>query len=83
MNRFSEFQWRATRLLGDDTRLLDQCHVRGRASVPDGWLVGIHLDQCVVNAKAGESREHMLHGLDLCAALNEGCGPFDSLHMIH
>ena len=73
---------RARHLLINDAGLKDQADIGGGTAVADRGLIGIHLDESVVHPQAGESREDMLHGLDLGIPLHERRGALDGLHMV-
>ena len=60
----------------------DQLDVGLRAAVADGRLVGVHFDQGVVDAHAHERAEDVLDGVDLHAAVAEGGGALDGLHVV-
>ena len=52
------------------------------AAVADGGLVGVELDERVVDAAAAQGREEMLDGMDFHAPLAEGRGALDLLDVI-
>ncbi len=52
----------------------DGIDVEGAAAVADGGLVGVELDEGVIDAGAAQAGEDVLDGVDLDAALAEGGG---------
>ena len=53
-----------------------------RRAVADRRLVGVHLDERVVDAHAGEGGDDVLDGVDLDRALGEGGGALDGLDLV-
>ena len=74
---FADLAVAARGILFDDTGFFDQRDVGGAAAVADGWLVGVHLDERVVNPEAGEGGENVFDGVDLDVAFNQGGGALD------
>ncbi len=54
----------ARRGLGDDARLPDQLDEGLGAAVADGRLVGVHLDDDVIDLESGQRRQDMLDGME-------------------
>jgi hypothetical protein len=73
---------RGLALLGDDAGALDQFDKRRGAAVADGRLVGVHLDDGVIDAEAGQRGEDMLDGLHLYVALGDGGGALDGFDVL-
>ena len=61
----------------DDAGFLDQGDVGSSAAVADGRFDGVHLDQRVVHAEAGEGGEDVLDGVNLDVAFDQSGGAFD------
>lgn len=61
----------------DDPGFFDQFHKGPGAAIKDGWLLGIHGDEGIVHAHAGEGREDMLDGVKLDCAFDQGGGTLD------
>ena len=61
----------------DDAGFLDQRDVGRAAAVADGRLVGVHFDERVVHAEAGEGGENVFDGVDLDVAFDKGGGALD------
>ena len=83
MDRLADFPHPARRGLGDEPDFLDHFHERPRRTIADRRFVGIHLDQRVVHAHAGEGGDDVFDGVDLHRALGQGGGALDGLHLVH
>ena len=62
--------------------LLEHLDEELAAAVADGRLVGVDLDEGVVDAAAAQGGEQMLDGVDLDAAFAEGGGALDLLDVV-
>ena len=60
--------------LGHPSRLFDHAHKLPGTAVGDGGLAGVQLDDRIVDAGAGQCRQHMLDGMHLDPALAESRG---------
>ena len=65
-----------------DAGFLDEGEVGEGASVADGGLIGVHLDEGVIDAEASEGGEDMFDGLDFDAAVGDGGGAFDGFDVV-
>jgi len=82
MDRLTDFPGFTRGVLGEDAGFLDQFDEGLRRAVADRWLVGVHLDDGIVNAEAAEGGEDVLDGVNLDGAFGEGCGAFDGLDFV-
>ena len=62
--------------------MFDKLDERSGGTIADGWLVGIHLDDCVVDAHAGEGGENVLYCVNFYGAFGEGGRALDGLDLI-
>ena len=83
MNRVAWLKGSSKSLLIHNACLLDEGRVGGSAAISDGGLVGVHLDECIVDPEACKGGEDVLDSLYLGAPLNKRRGPFDGLHMLN
>ena len=63
-------------------RFFDQLDVREGTAVHDWRLVGIHLDDGIVDAHAGQGGDDVLDGVHIHAAFGDGGGALDFLHLL-
>ena len=66
----------------DAAGFLQHFHELAAAAIADGWLVGVDLDQRIVDAAAAHGGEQVLDGVDLDAAFAEGGGALDLLDVV-
>ena len=69
-------------ILRFDPGFFDQLNKGAGGAVADGWLVGIHLDDRVINAHAGECGEDVLDGVNFHRALGERGGTLYGLNLV-
>ena len=83
MNRLPHLEDTAGFVLLLQPGLFDEFHEGQRAAVGDGRLVGVHLDDGIVHAHAGERRDDVLDCVDVHAAFRQRGGALDLLHFFH
>ena len=79
--RFGDLDITTIRILSDDACLLDECDVGRGTTITDRRLIGIHLNEGIIDSHARESGKNMLDGVYLHRPLNQRGGPLDGLHV--
>lgn len=77
VDRFTDFPGFTGLVLRFEASLFDEFDVWFGGAVSDGRLVGIHLDEGIVDAHAGEGGDDVFDGVDADGADGEGGGSLD------
>ena len=81
-DRFGDLVVDARHGLLDDAGLFDERDVLLSGAVADWRFAGVHFDQAIVHAHAGERAEDVLDGVNFRAALGDCRGALDGLHVV-